>query len=110
MSPDLFETPRYRMVGDRGLLIEFGSGIHPEINDKVRKVSNGIKTMRPRGIIEVIPAYRSLMVVYDPDSINIKIIKYVVRELEEQAQNDTAADRSVIEIPVCYGGAVWTRH
>lgn len=104
MNPDLFEKPKYRLVGDRGLLIEFGEGIHPEINEKVRKLSRSIKSIRPKGIIEVIPTYRSVLVVYDQDITNPQILKYFFRELEEQDQNDTATSRSVLEIPVCYGG------
>jgi allophanate hydrolase subunit 1 len=53
-------------MGDRGLLIEFGDEISAEVNEKVRKMSFAIQAETPEGILEVIPTYRSLLVLYNP--------------------------------------------
>ena len=62
----LFEKPRLAHVGDRGLLVEYGEAIDPEINRKVRVMALALNQERPMGLVEVIPTYRSLLIIYDP--------------------------------------------
>ncbi len=34
MGKGAFDTPFFRTAGDKGVLVEFGSDIHPDINKK----------------------------------------------------------------------------
>ncbi len=56
----MFETPSYRIVGDRGLLVEYGGRIDLKINRKVRAMAVLLDQSPVPGIIEVIPTYRSI--------------------------------------------------
>ena len=53
-------------MGDRGLLLEFGDEISQEINEKVRRMALAIQSEAIQGILETVPTYRSLLVLYDP--------------------------------------------
>ena len=39
MSPILYEQARIRLSGDRALLVEYGEGVDPVVNEKVRTMT-----------------------------------------------------------------------
>jgi len=57
---------RHLPVGDRGLTIEFGNEIGEEINRQVHKMLFAMEKANLPGIIELLPTFRSLFVLYDP--------------------------------------------
>jgi len=59
----MYETIRFRVAGDRGLLAEFGEGIDPEVNRKVRSMSMALEQEQLKGVVEILPTYRSLLIV-----------------------------------------------
>lgn len=95
---------RILTAGDSSLLVEFGKEIHPEINRRISAIVQLMKEQHIEGVVDVIPAFASLLINYDP-----RVITY--EEIEERIQNllklDAKAENSVkriYEIPVCYGG------
>ena len=58
--------PRFLPVGDAALLVEFGHEIDPAINLRVQMVDAWLRRRQLRGIIELVPAYASLLIHYDP--------------------------------------------
>ncbi len=70
MPGGLFDRASFRIAGDRGLLVEYGDGIDPEVNAKVRSMDIVMEQNTPEGVIEAIPTYRSLLLVYDPSTNN----------------------------------------
>ena len=66
MGNGLFTRPRYRISGDRGLIVEYGDRIALDVNRKVRSMVALLDQEPPAGIEEVVPTYRSLLIVYDP--------------------------------------------
>ncbi len=99
----MYDNPRFLLAGDRGLLVEFGATIDPEINRRVRELFLSLEKGPIRGVIEVIPTYRSVLVFYDPIQTNVDRLR------EEIADREKSLDRSAIpppettEIPVAYG-------
>ena len=70
VNSQCFDRPKFRLAGDRGLLVEFGDAITPEINQTVRSMTFALETAAVPGVREVIPTYRSVVVVYDPLTTN----------------------------------------
>ena len=60
------DKPVIRLAGDSGLIIEFGQGIDPDVNTKVRAMAGALKADTPPGTMEIIPTYCSLLLLYDP--------------------------------------------
>ena len=60
------EWPKIRPSGDRAILIEFENRIDPEVNRQVRSLAVTIEGEKMAGIEEVLPAYRTLLLIYDP--------------------------------------------
>ena len=105
MKNGLFEKTHFRLAGDRGLLAEYGDGIDPVINLKVRVMALAIKNDMPDGVIEIIPSYRSLLVTYDPSATTLATLKATLMAMEERLAKVEIHPPRRVEIPVCYGGA-----
>ncbi|MGD8368172.1 MAG: 5-oxoprolinase subunit PxpB [Desulfobacterales bacterium] len=104
LQKGLFEKPVFRLAGDRGLLVEYGGSIDPEINQKVRAMSLALEREMPAGVTEVIPTYRSLLMVYDPEKTRPVLLENVLERTEQHLDDIRIPPPKVVEIPVCYGG------
>jgi KipI family sensor histidine kinase inhibitor len=104
MQVGLFEKARFRSAGDRGLLVEYGDIIDPDVNDKVRSMAMVMEQNSPEGITEVIPTYRSLLIVYDPSQTNPVKLQKTLKTLEARLDEIKIPPPDTVEIPVCYGG------
>jgi len=99
-----YDTPRYRLAGDRGLLVEYGDRIDLDINLKVRSMVILLDRFPPEGIVEVVPSYRSLLIIYEPLKTSPTTIQADLKNLEEQLTQIEIPPPQTVEIPVCYGG------
>ena len=104
MSKHLFLHAKYRVAGDRGLLVEYGDAIDLDVNRKVRCMAMVLDTHRLKGIMEVIPTYRSLLLFYDPSQTTPQRLIKQLEALETTLTNIEIPAPRKIEIPVCYGG------
>jgi KipI family sensor histidine kinase inhibitor len=100
----LYEQARFRLSGDRALLVEYGDGIDPVINEKVRAMTALLKKDLPKGVEAVVPAYRSLSIIYDPLATTPARLAEILHALEADSRAAEIAKAKVIPIPVCYGG------
>jgi KipI family sensor histidine kinase inhibitor len=92
-------------MGDRGLLLEFGSSISPEINESVRRMALTIEIEAIPGIVETIPTYRSLLILYNPLIIPLKDLKRKLEALEVRLGEASLPEPKLTRIPVVYGGS-----
>ena len=91
-------------AGDSSLLIEFGKEISPEINQKLTATVQLIKEQHIEGVVDMIPAFCSLLVNYDPRVIRYEELKERIKNLVKVDVKAQAGKKKVFEIPVCYGG------
>ncbi|MFH0823601.1 MAG: 5-oxoprolinase subunit PxpB [Pseudomonadota bacterium] len=103
MSP-LYEKPRIRFAGDRGILVEYGDSIADDINLKVLSVTHSLDHEPIEGVIEVVPSYRSLLILYDPCVVDVGRLIEALNRVEFRAARLIRPEPRLIEIPVCYGG------
>jgi len=104
MHTGLFERAFFRIAGDHGLLVEYGDEIDFEVNTKVRTMAIIMKQHTPKGVIETIPTYRSLLLVYDPSITNLAKLQKELEKLEKRLEEIQIPPPDTVEIPVCYGG------
>lgn len=105
MENGLFTKARFRIAGDRGLLVEYGDAIHPAVNQKVRAMAAVLAADPPDGVVEIIPTYRSILVYYDPAATAPQVLEPVLTNLENRLSEVEIPPPRVVVIPVCYGGA-----
>lgn len=91
-------------AGDSSLLVEFGSEISPEINRKITATVQMMREQHIEGVVDVIPAFCSLLINYDPRVISYQEIRERIGCLVKLETRTEEGGRRIIEIPVCYGG------
>ncbi len=94
----------YKPYGDSGLLIEIGNEISDEINDKVLTFTNLIENELGSSIVETIPAYNSVLIIYDTLELNYDDLLSKVKSLEENISVINKSKNRIVHIPTVYGG------
>lgn len=101
---NILRQVRFLCSGESAVTVEFGNIISPEINLQVRQLSINLKENPIDGVVETIPTFRSLLVIYNPCKITYKnLIKKLNKYLKfnKKEINDIS---KVYHVPVCYGG------
>ena len=99
--------PSIERLGEDAVLLRFGDVIAPEVNARVHAASRHIEQRRPAWLLEVVPAYSTLVLVLDPAAFAIcdaqaDAIEWLNRETFASDSADAARE---IEIAVHYGGS-----
>ena len=94
--------PQYRPIGEGGLLVEFANVIAPEVNRQVRTLLAALDAAPPPGLLDLIPAYRTLLILFDPLLLtDEQLIAHLASLTFEEG---TALPARTVTIPVIYGG------
>lgn len=101
----LYSEIRFFCMGDRGLLLEFGDEIGSEVNEKVRRMTLATQATPVEGIVETVPTYRSLLILYNPLILSIDELKKRLKGIEEGLQQTPFPEPKLTRIPVLYGGS-----
>ena len=99
-----YDNPAFRIMGDRGLLVELGDEIHPEINQSVQVLYVSMDLRQIQGVVELIPSYRSLLIVYNPLGIGLEELQKTVLDVFRDTDRSQLPKPKTIKIPVVYGG------
>lgn len=101
----MYQTAKYLPVGDKALLVEFGNAISLDVNRKVHALDHAIAQLQPRGILECVPTYRSLLVYYDPLKTSYEKLILRFRDVEASLhESEVSTYKRIIEVPTVYGG------
>lgn len=101
---ELYDEVKYSPSGDKALVMEFGNAIDPSINAKIRNVLNAIKKADLTSIEEIIPTYRSLLIIYNPLLKRYKEMVEELKKLEGSIGEEASGIVKIFEIPTTYGG------
>lgn len=91
-------------AGDSSLLIQFGNEIKPETNQKITATVQLMGEQHIEGVLDLIPAFCSLLVNYDPRVVSFEEISSRIKNLLKVDTKIGAKRKRIFEIPVCYGG------
>jgi 5-oxoprolinase (ATP-hydrolysing) subunit B len=91
-----------RPVGERALLLTFGSEISEVVHGAVLRATRALLGMR--GLLNLHPAYTSLLVEFDLRRLSPDAAERAIAERVEQAEREPAIEPCTVEIPVRYGG------
>ncbi len=91
--------------GDRAVLVNFGNRIDLKINTLVHDFDAVLMKENIEGVIEAIPAYSSVTVIYDPKVLNFNVLVKRLRTLWKKGKRFRVnSSKESIEVPVVYGG------
>jgi KipI family sensor histidine kinase inhibitor len=92
-----------RPASDRSLLVEFGDAISLETHRQVFHLTRALEGIR--GILNLHPAYASVLVEFEPRLCDHEQIATRIREAgARQTASSQAGEIRLVEIPVRYGG------
>ena len=100
----LYEKLKFRTMGDRSLLVELGDEISPSVNQRVQELFAAMDMHRIDGVSELVPSYRSLLVIFDPLNISLADLKRTIRDTDQNLDQAELPEPRTIDIPIVYGG------
>ena len=99
----MFDELVFRAAGDQAVLVELGDEISPDTNARVHNLARAIEEAGVSGVVDLIPAYDSLLVQYDARVVSTADLQDSIRELDSEPGRAEDGGR-VVELPVLYGG------
>lgn len=96
-------------LGDRAILIRVGDSIDEATHRRVRAICARLREGAVAGMVELVPAYASVALYYDPARVGAaekpyEAIAAAVRAALSGIGEQEPPPSRVVEIPVCYGG------
>lgn len=87
--------------GDTAFSVQFGNAIDRTVSGQVMSLHELMRSTKPRGVIETVPTFRSLLVHYDPlQTIQSELVSAVERMVGSSSTSRPA--RTLWRLPVCY--------
>jgi len=99
-----YNTPTFRLMGDRSLLVELGDEISPSVNQSVQGLFTALDMHKVDGVKDLVPGYRSLLVIYDPLLISAPDLERKIDGFYQGLDHARLPAPRTIEIPIVYGG------
>lgn len=97
------EFPQFQLIGETGLLMRFGSAINTLLNARIRRFVDHLESSPPRGMIEALPSYCALTLIYDPVITGPRSLKRHLLSLYTRVEYEKESTSALVEVPVCYG-------
>lgn len=95
-------------VSETAALVEFGRKISEDINKKVRTFCTYLDEKPFYGMVEYVPAFTSVSVIYNPLDMNseapYEVVKAILDNIISKLDFSLGDEEHIVEIPVCYGG------
>ncbi len=98
-------------LGDHAVMITVGDSINEATHRRVRAIDAALEQARLAGVTDLVPAFASLLVHYDPVRVAgdpaVEPYDRIVASLQQSltaVSESSAASGRTVEIPVCYGG------
>lgn len=102
-APDTL-PPRILPSGDAALMVEFGRSLDEAVNRRVLAFDRAVAAAALPGIVETVPTYRSLLIHYDPLTVDFGALRAALLALAKKPLIPVATTRRW-RVPVVYGGA-----
>lgn len=101
----IYDEPFFRTMGDQAFMAELGDEISPAVNRKVRALLVLLEEKPLEGVREVLPSYRSLLIMYDPAATGLEKLKLEVRNTVGRMAAARVPEPKTVHLPVVYGGS-----
>jgi KipI family sensor histidine kinase inhibitor len=90
-------------MGDAALLVQFEDAIAPEVNAQVTGLDMAIGAADIEGIVETVPSFRALLVIYEPELISYDRLVTTLRGLLSRVARTGGPHGRLWTIPIAYG-------
>lgn len=101
----MMDVPYIQPMGDSAFVIRFGESISPQVHERVVGALHSLETCREDWVVDLVPGYASLMVIYDALRARPEDVRGWITEALPRARTESR-DYRVMEIPVWYHPSV----
>jgi KipI family sensor histidine kinase inhibitor len=97
--------PRILPVGESAFTVEFGDAVDIALNRQVHALDRVLAANPIPGIVETVPTYRSLLVMYDPAQSSTGAMRDALSQALASMTTAALPEGRLVEVPVRYGGS-----
>lgn len=90
------------VAGENALIIYFDQAVCPAVSAKVQRAVLLLEEALAPVLVDLVPSYASLLVVYDVFQTDINRIRDQIRDLLQELDHVDVQDGSLVELPVYY--------
>lgn len=92
----------FLLNGDTGITVSFNNEISKEVNGFVTSFASAVEKAEIGGVIELIPAFSSVTIIYDPCRISAGLLKLKLKFILKRLGGESSFTPVLYKIPVCY--------
>src|SRR5512143_2690694 len=100
------EKPRIVRAGDSALLVEFAPRIDPATSARVIALAEAVRARQGTTVRDVVVGYCTLTVYFDPLAVDADHLAAEIAISAADVPQTISGDGPLIDVPVCYGGAL----
>ena len=104
MGSHLLGMPNFSFASDHSLLVTFGNEITQEVHRDVVRLSRLLLEESTQEILNIHPAYSSVLITFDPRITSPSKFEGHIRRLMKNMDSIEIPQSQSVEIPVCYEG------
>ncbi|OUR68468.1 allophanate hydrolase [Bermanella sp. 47_1433_sub80_T6] len=95
---------KIQVAGENALILYFGDAVSDDVSQSIQDVASGLSRYVGSVLIDMVPSYASLMVIFNPLLTDHLKVRQLIREaLKNTSQEQADAQGSVITLPAYYG-------
>jgi KipI family sensor histidine kinase inhibitor len=98
----IYEKPVFRSLGDCYLAVEFGDEADLLLNFRVLALADALQRAAIPGVIEIIPSFRELGIVFDRFETDHNALRDVVASIQKTVADVQKLPSRLVELPVWY--------
>lgn len=93
----------FQPIGDQAVCIRLGDRIDPSVHERVRRWCRMLEKQPIPGVIEWVPSYAAVTVLYRPAAVTYRQLVQSLEMLAERLDDEPLPPSRVVSLPVCYG-------
>ena len=97
---------RIHPAGENALIVYLGEAATPVVSAQVQALAEGLQQQLGADLIDVVPSYASLLVIYDPLTTDHMAVSRCIRAVVAQGTDTETGGGALIELPVYYHSEV----
>lgn len=98
------DNVKYIHAGDTALIVSFGEDVDEAVNKRVFSLFKEIEKSQLEGVIEAVPTYRDLCIIYNPLKLTAGLLQEMCHKILADLKDEEEGLRKVVQVPVVYGG------
>ena len=95
---------KIQVAGENALILYFGDQVSEDVSQSIQQVARGLSSFVGNLLIDMVPSYASLMVIFNPLLCDHLKVRQLIREAAQGSATQAGpAHSSVITLPAYYG-------